>query len=170
MADEGMVGEMLNLLNQQKEIYSRMLEISVEKKDVLIGNDIQKLKAMTAEENSLVGKSQRLERARMGLIADIAQVLGKQQKDVTLGYLADALRGQPEAKEIEDVASSVRETLVQLKQYNELNRSLMQNALEYIDFSINVIRGAASNEVHYASPYGDDGGTPSSRSIFDAHR
>ena len=158
-SNSGMIGSLIDLLRGQTEIYSDMLDLSLQKKDIIVKNDVEALKKVTGKENGLLGRSQRLEKQRAELMVDISAVLNKKADDITIEVLTQMLKDRPEtateAEAIEQSARELRLVLGQLKEKNEINRMLIQNSLEYIDFSINVIRSTVGEEISYTSPYGE---------------
>jgi len=155
MSGSGLVGNLIEILKEQTAIYSEMLELSFKKREIIKKNEVDGLKAITTAENGLVGKSQRLEKSRLELIKDIALVLNQKPEKMTLEYIIEAIKERPEAEEIRETARALRQILTKLKDINELNRELIQNSLDYIDFSINVIRSTVGDGPAFSSPYGD---------------
>jgi flagellar biosynthesis/type III secretory pathway chaperone len=164
MSDSGLVGGLIENIKNQEFLYRELTELSEEKKNAVVKNDVAGLKNVTSKETLLTGKAQKLERLRFELMQDIALVLNKKPEVMTVSYLTELLGDKPEAGELKEAAKSLIETLDKLSEINDLNKVLLQNALEYVDFSINVIRSTAGNQPSFSSPYGN---ISSGNGLFD---
>lgn len=138
----GLINELLQVLIDEAGLYDDLIKISGDKKNSIIDNDIDLLKDITCQENTIAGKMQRLEKKRLSIITDIANVLNEKEANITLSSLANIIIEQPESEKMKKVALHLKESLSALKELNEQNKVLIENALEYIDFSINVIRSS----------------------------
>lgn len=134
----GLINGLINILGEQNELYTQLVELSKEKKDVLIKNDIDALQKINSSENAIVGRSQRLERSRISTLHDIASVLNQSPDTLTLSALADLIEGQPEYQDLITISDGLRTTIETLKEANDLNNTLIQNSLAYVEFSMNV--------------------------------
>jgi len=136
----GMINQFIDILSEQTLRCEELLGLAKEKKDVIIKNDIDELQKITNLENMVISQNNRLERTRTALLKDIAEVLGKRGQDMDLKALLEAMEGQAEQQPLREAGEKLRGILAELKEANEFNASLIQNALEYIDYSLNVIR------------------------------
>jgi flagellar biosynthesis/type III secretory pathway chaperone len=153
MSERGLVGDLIDNLRTQHDIYKELFELSKSKKDIIVRNDIDALREITAAENGLIGRSQRLERDSDVIIADISDVLGEADKaKVDFAYITELLesQGRPEAQEIKSAASALRFLLEEMREVNDFNRELVQGALDYIDYSMNVIRSSRGEDNVFA--------------------
>ena len=162
----GLISELISVLNEQSNIYEQLCGISMHKKEMIIINDIEELKKITSSENLLLGKIQRIDKIRVSLIEDIACVLNEEESDITLSALANIINDQPDYNAFIEAVEKLRNTLDALKNLNEQNKQLIQNSLEYIDFSINVIRSTFSDEPSFFTTKGEE--LPQVSSFFDA--
>ena len=138
-----MMHNLIEIMNEQAQRYEELLGLSLEKKDTIIKNDVEALKKITNLEHLLMSQNNKLEKKRMTLVDDICEVLGKRGKDITLGELIELLDGKEEQVALKEVGDRIRQTLDKLREVNELNHTLIESALEYVDYSINVIRSSA---------------------------
>lgn len=161
----GLINELIDVLNSQSEVYEKLLELSMSKKNVIIKNEINVLKEITASENALIGKSQRLEKKRLGLISDVANVLNEKEENITLTSLAEIIKEQAEHEILVEATKRIRTVLEELKTVNDGNKILIENSLEYIDFNINVMQSTFSEEPPTYSSKGEE--IVKSRSILD---
>ena len=141
----GLINELLTVLNEQAENYENLLALSREKHQVLIENDVKSLQKITNVENIIVGNNQRLEKRRVKIVADISTVLGKREADMTLTQLALLIERQDEHPALVEVTRRLRASVEELKEVNESNKALLAFSLDYIDFTMNLVRGAVSD-------------------------
>ena len=163
----GLILSLMNTLEQQIVHFDELIAYSGEKKDYITGNKTDELSALTVKENAATGKVQRLDKVRNDLMKDIFNVTGRNNSEnLTLTDLADIIEGQPEHERLKELIVTTREKLDNLKSLNEQNRILLENSLDYIDFTINAIRGSMMTEQAIYSPEGEELGIR--QSFFDA--
>jgi flagellar biosynthesis/type III secretory pathway chaperone len=137
----GMVDQLIDILKAQWDNYEQLLELSIQKTSVIVKGDVDALKAITSQENSFVGNNQHLERDRIKLMKDIATVLGKDSQTLTLNTLIELLSGQKKDQErLEQIQNELKQVLKQIKTINDKNGMLINQALEYVDFNMNVLQ------------------------------
>ena len=158
MSESGLIGDLIAIIKEQTVIYTDMLELSAQKKDIVIKNNIEGLREITAKENGLIGRSQRFERKRVELLKDIATVLNKPPEMVTMEFALEVIGDRPETQEVKDAVYELRTVLNELKGVNDLNKELIQDSLEYIDYSMNIIRSTVGEGPAFSSLHGDMGG------------
>lgn len=162
----GMIHQLLELLNEQAARYEELLGLSREKRDAVVANDLESLQKITHLENLLASQTQKLERKRLAVTKDIALVLNKREHDLSLNVLIEAMDGQPEQEALAETGRRIRTTLAELSDINENNAALIQNALDYVEYSLNIIRSSVSQSPAYYTAKGDELGN--SAGIFDA--
>lgn len=157
----GLITEYINATRGQLELYETLVDASNGKKQAVISNNLDEIKAVTSKEQAIVGKIQRMEKERASIVRDIANVLNKKESEITLVMLAGTVKEQSEAGELRELAQKLDSTLEELRAVNDANSALISNALDYIDFSINVIRSTYGDASAMYSPGGasnDKGG------------
>jgi flagellar biosynthesis/type III secretory pathway chaperone len=162
----GMINQLLDTMNEQAERYGELLGLSVEKREAVVKNDIEHLQKITNLENIIVSQNQKLERKRLEIVKDIAEVLNKKGEELTLAALVDLLKDQNEKNALVEVGSRIRDIMNELSEINALNASLIQNALEYIDYSLNVMKTSINQNPATYSVKG--GQLQEDESLFDA--
>ena len=139
----GLVSNLIDVLKGQVELYSQIAALLVRKKDFIIANDIDSLREVVAEENKLVPKALRCDKDRGRIMQDICTVLNK-PADMTLTYLVTLMEGQPEHDELQQVVGNLQAAAHEMKELNDSNKVLLQHALEFVDYNINVIHSSFS--------------------------
>ena len=162
----GMINQLISLMNEQANRYEELLGLSREKKDAIIANNVDELQKITHLENLIVSQNQKLERKRLSVLKDIASVLNKNEAELTLTALIELMQDHDEQRELTAVGERIRNTLGELAEINAHNGSLIQNALDYIEFSLNIIRSSVTQDPSFYTAKGEQmADTPN---IFDA--
>ena len=135
-----LITEVLGILNEQAERYGELVGLSEEKREAIVSNDVDALQKINQLEGMLVNQCNRLEKKRLQLTLDVATVLNQRAETLTLTRLIDLMEGQEEQEALIDVQYRIKNTMNELNELNHQNGLLIQNALEYIEFSTNMIR------------------------------
>ena len=157
----------MNTVDKQIEIYDELLEIAARKKTAVIENNLESLSEITALENTLLGKCSRLDKQRETLFADIAFVLNRKNETITLSKLVELIKGQPEEQRLISIRNRAMDSLNRLKKINELNKILIETALEHIDYSMNILRSTLNPQPYYCDLAGNEINLPG-KMFFDA--
>ncbi|MCL1997980.1 MAG: flagellar protein FlgN [Turicibacter sp.] len=136
----GMMDQLAEILTEETQNYEDLLGLSLEKRDVIIQNDIDQLQKINHLENIIISKNLKLEKKRIELVSDMAVVLCHKQTDLTLEDIITLMDGKEEQKLLIDVRDKIKKVVLDLKEINIQNGQLIQNALEYIEFSNNLLR------------------------------
>ena len=142
----GMITQLVEIMQDQAQRYEELLGLTLEEKDILIKNEIEELQKITNLKNLVVTQNNRLEKKRIELVNDIAEVMGSNEKDIDLAKLIEIIGGQPEAKDLEEIGRTLRESLQKLKDANELNKQLIESSIDYLEYSINMVRSSVNPE------------------------
>lgn len=164
----GIIHQLIDILEAELQNYTKLLELSDKKTAVIVKNDVDKLKSITAEENSIVDNNRELEKKRETVMDNISKVLNKDKSTLSLSVLAELLKNQAgEQSKLRDLNTSFKQTLNNLKIVNEKNGVLISQALEYVDYNINTIQSLHSlPPVSYQ--YGGKEKSFEGRNFFDA--
>ena len=161
-----LINELIYVLEEQNKVYQELLEISSKKKLSIIENDITKLQTFISKENTLVGKSQRLDKKRIQLFKDIAFVLNKPNQ-INLSLIIEMIKGQSEEEQLIKIKNKTIELLNKLKIINDQNKELIEISLEHIEVSMNFIRSSVNSEPYFYDSQGNEI-NHSNKKLFDA--
>ena len=143
-----MFERLIEILQAQLSLYEELLESSSQKRTFLTNSDIDAIRKVTACENSLIGKLQKLEREREALTADIAGRIRISVNNLTLVRLIGHIDDPPTRKHLDKLRIRLRARMDELKSVNEQNKALINQSLEYIDFNMNLLRSSVSGPVY----------------------
>ncbi len=159
-----LVKQLIDVLNQENEIYDTISKISNNKTNLIVGGKVTELESIIKVEQSLILKISKLEDEREKIVDKLCDLLGKKPEEVTISSLAAQL-GQNDSAKLKDCQEKMVDTIKSLKNTNDLNSKLIKNSLEYIDFSINMMTSIDTVN----NSYGSSGQTGDSkkRNFFD---
>ena len=140
----GLISNLIETLKGQVGLYQQISALSAQKKEHIIKNDIENLRKVVAEENMIVSKVIRGDKERERTMKDICMVLNKKEEDMTLSYLVTLMEGQPEHGELADIVEKTKVAVNELNEINEANKILIESALEFVDFNINLLHSTFS--------------------------
>ena len=163
---------LMEILEQENTEYKTLLDLSMKKTRVIVANDIVELSAITEEEQKQVDRINVLDKKRVVAMQDIANVMNMDVQTLKLGKLIEMLAGRPaEQRRLTEVKDALHETTQNMARINAQNKELLENALELVEFDLNIVRGlkAAPETAEYnrgAMSAGNLMGIPAGR--FDA--
>ncbi len=163
--------ELIHTLNAEEALYKKLIPIEEEKTRAIIANDLESLQDITVREHELVDETSALEHKRERVAVDIATVLGKDPKTITLEQIASVLKNQPEdQRKLQEVHDRLRKTVSRLQDVNNQNKDLLKEAIDMVEFNMNVIRSTrmSSGSSNYSSDASEVAGMAPQHGMFDA--
>jgi flagellar biosynthesis/type III secretory pathway chaperone len=142
----GMISRLTTVIKEQTERHTELLGLSHEEKEAIIANDVEQLQTLVNLKNMVITQNNRLERERMALIGDMAEVMGRTEKEPTLSEVLDMIAGQPGEEELRDAGTKLRETVMELKEANDINKALLETSMEFVEYSLNALRSTIEPE------------------------
>ncbi len=137
-----LIEELITTLKEETVEYEALLELSTEKTGIIVRDDIQNLNEMVAKEQSHLDRIANLEKKRTEVMKDIAIVLNKDVNTLTVKGISELLEGQKkEQQELSQTRDKLKKLLTGVEAVNEMNKGLIEEALEMINFNINYING-----------------------------
>lgn len=133
---------LMDILEQENREYKVLLELSMKKTRIIVSNDVVALSAITEEEQKQVDRINALDKKRDEAMRDIANVMNMDVQTLKLGKIIDMLAGRPaEQKRLTEVKDALHETTKNMARINAQNKELLENALELVEFDLNLVRG-----------------------------
>lgn len=163
---------LIEVLMQESAEYEGLLELSQKKTPLIIGGDLDHLQKITDDEQIVVSRLHNLEKKRAEVTADIANVLNRDVEELKLTDLIGMMAARPQEQEkLAEAHDRLQSAVHTLRRNNEQNRELLTNALEMVEFEMNLMQSmrAAPETANYtkgAYSSGDTMGIVSSG--FDA--
>jgi len=159
--------KLINNLSEILVLYQAILAISKQKREILVAAKAQELETLTKREEILILQTGKLDAQRESIIQEIGTSFGLKPDDITLEktkQLAD-----PEmAKRLEALSSDFDKVLTELVPLNKTNTKLIQQALTYINYNINVLAQNTSGPTYAPKGLSAEKTTAPARVLFDA--
>ena len=132
---------LIEVLDLESTEYENLLGLSMKKTPVIVAGAMEELAKITDEEQNVVSKISRLEQRREEVFADIANVINKDAKTLKLSDLIEMLASRPEEQQkLARVHDKLSSAVHEVKRVNEQNRILIENALEMVEFDMNMLQ------------------------------
>lgn len=156
------LSKLLEILEGQKQVYRDLLDISKNKTDIIVEGKVQELENITKVEQTLILKMRDLESQLEKHVKNLIDELSIKEKNVTISVLLSYLQGE-DKKKLEELRVSIFNVINELEHVNQLNSKLIQNSLQYINFSINLYTNV---NVDGSGSYRPDGEMNTNKSSF----
>jgi len=145
--------KLMDHLMQMLITYEQLLSLAQEKKVSIIHNRIEEVNSATMKESKLIKPIPELETALRGYMTSIQREFGFRPKlTLTLSELVKLITNPEEKLLLIDTQKKLANVTAELQRVNELNQQLIQQALEYVNFSLDVLCGPEEEEVTYQRP------------------
>ena len=140
---------LIEVLDLESAEYEKLLELSMKKTPVIIAGDTEGLAKITDEEQDGVSRISRLEQGRVNkldhkrqeIYADIANVINKDVKTLKLTDLIAMLAPrEAEQQKLARVHDRLKNAVYEMKRVNGQNQILIENALEMVEFDMNMLQ------------------------------
>lgn len=132
---------LIEVLEKENLEYKSLLELSLQKTPAIVSEDLQLLTKITDEEQIIVSRINHLDNQRNEAVNDIANVLNKDVTKLKIVDLIKMLEARPEEQaKLAAVFDSLRDNVRAVKRVNEQNRELIENALELVQFNMNILQ------------------------------
>lgn len=134
---------LIDVLNQEGKEYEELLALSQKKTPVIVSGDLEELQEITDDEQNLASRIAHLEKTRVEITTDIANVLNKDVDSMKLRNLIDMLDGRPvEQARLAEAHDRLQSVVRGLKRTNEQNKELLANAMEMVEFELALLQAA----------------------------
>lgn len=136
-----LMDNLLSVLEQENSEYEHLVELSKTKRRVIIDGDIPSLEKITDQEQDIASNIKNLENKREEVLNDMAIVLSKDAKDLTLTNMIAFLDKQPEEqKKLEAIRAKLKDTLGQMSDINQQNEVLLRQSIEMVEFDLTLFK------------------------------
>ena len=136
---------LIEVLDLESTEYENLLGLSRRKTPTIVAGEMEELAKITDEEQIVVNKVHQLEQKREELMNDIANVINKDVKTLKLVNLIQLLGNRPEEQaKLAEVHERLKGTMKNMVRVNNQNRDLLGNALEMVQFDLNLIQALRS--------------------------
>lgn len=148
--------ELVRILKEELNILYILKELTYEKTDIIINNEVENLEKITKKEEELINKMGIAEKNRLQLMDS----WGVDIKTPLTQVIEKVSEGKDELIEIKDKLVS---SLDDIRRRNNINNELIKDNLQWLDFNMNLI-----SNIQTPTTYGKkDKETGPNSSLFD---
>ncbi|MDR3560116.1 MAG: flagellar protein FlgN [Negativicutes bacterium] len=142
------------LLAEMVDLYRVILELSMQKRELLVAAKTKDLELLTQKEERVILQIGKLESARGKLARQIAAEHGLDGDGLTLPQLRELT--EPEtASKLEEIAIEFGKIMGELASVNQLNTELIQQALSFVNYNINLLTRSTVPQTYAARGQGN---------------
>ena len=128
----------LDLLEQVTVCHQSLLTVIKDEKNALIDVDLLKLNEAAKVKDDLLSELRILDNQRIQLLRHLADILGHPPQGLTLRILSQLIE-EPHSARLNDFRSRLVALVKNIQKANEHNRALLNDALELIRGSVNLL-------------------------------
>lgn len=133
--------DLLDVLGKEEVEYQKLVALAEEKRDAVIKGDIKLLGTVTIREQDAASTLLNLSNKRTQVLTDMATVLGKEPKEITVTKMIGYLEKQPvEQEKLIKQRDRLLEVGSQMQILNRQNEALLQQALEMVEFDLTLLK------------------------------
>lgn len=135
---EKAVSQLKETLYQEHSMYLEVLNLANRKTEVISKGKIKELEEITKTEQRYMMKMGTFEKIRRSVFANVAEALQVEEINSLSEFLL-YLNNEQDVDEIDRVRHQLLDVVDRIKKANEVNQKLMEEHLEYIEFSLNLM-------------------------------
>ena len=132
---------LIDTLEKENTEYESLLELGLEKTGIIIRNDVDELSRMVEKEQLVMERIIALEKKRTEASNDIADVLNKDVKTLTLTRLIELLSSQKKERDaLVSIHDRLSLTMKRMVDVNERNKALLDESMDVLKFEMNLVQ------------------------------
>ncbi len=136
-----LIDVLIDTLEKENTEYEGLLELGLEKTGIIIRNDVNGLSRMVEKEQLVMERIIALEKKRTEVSNDIADVLNKDVKTLTLTRLIELLSSQEKERDaLISIHDRLSLTMKRMVDVNDRNRALLDQSMEMLQFEMNLVQ------------------------------
>jgi flagellar biosynthesis/type III secretory pathway chaperone len=154
--DTESVRQMMGVMEEQLRVIDDLTAVGKKKSEVLVGGDLQRLDILLRGEQALIWHMKQLEERRFRLAVAMASQMGTHPSALTLDSVIAGLPDDDRA-ECKTVVNRFSRTAEELAEVNQLNADLVQQAMAYVDYTLQAFGAGRRSTGKVYSPAGPQG-------------
>ena len=142
------IQQLKETLIQENNTYKEALNLELDKIKVIKDAKVRQLEDLTKLEQQYLMKMGTYEKIRRSIFVAIAEEMDIPELN-SLSELLMLLEDEDDIEEIDGLRNQLLDTIMHIKAVNESNEKLLQQQLEYINYSIDIITNDPSDGIKY---------------------
>lgn len=165
MVEGKLIDNLIKALQYEYKTYSEILKLAEKKTHCLIKNDIETLVSITEEEKKAAEQTVKLNQVREQLLLKICEELQLDYKTLNVDKLMEHVE-KPHQLMLEEMRTKLNQVISKLAEQNTYNKKLIENALEAVNFNIQILSSPQPSVPIYGRT-GQEVTQNTKRSMFD---
>ncbi len=162
------INKVIHGLYQLDEVHLLLLELSEQKKHVIIDNQVNELSHLVNKEKKLIKKVAEYEAQLLQEVTSYLEDKGYEPGlYMNVSDLRKIVTNAADKQSLMDAQSKLMKTIQQLKESNELNQQLIEQSLSFIDYTLDLLSGDPGQDMTYQNPVQNKGRESKVQRIFD---
>lgn len=130
--------QMVTVLSQQQELYALLVDLSKNMKQAIKENNIKKIDEIVQLETALTMKLSGIEKQRSAIASDLVQGMGMGTGALRLNQLQGLFSAEQNIR-MERIRKDITERCAELSSINQSNKMLIENRLQWVKLSRQVM-------------------------------
>ncbi|MFD0696234.1 flagellar protein FlgN [Paenibacillus sp. GCM10027628] len=144
---------LIDVLYKLNDAHVVLLELGERKKQAIIQNKVDILNQIVNKENKYLVLVTELEQMRLQETGSYLIARGYHPNpQITVSQLVKLIFKAEDKMSLQDAQENLSKTLLKLRELNTLNKQLIEDSLNYIDFSLDLFLGRFDDEPIYSKP------------------
>lgn len=143
------IEQLKDTLIKENELYSQVLKLAEKKTEVVADRNIKELENITKQEQQYIMTMGTFEKIRRSILVNIGEELHIKQPE-SISELILSLEEDTGA-EIDKLRDNILETIDKIKNINKGNEKLINQSLEYVNFSLELLTGSSDQGNKYSN-------------------
>lgn len=140
------IEELTATLDGELVLYNKLIPLAEDKSIAIIENNLESLSRITDSEQQILDELTILENKRESCVNNVKDVLAYKNESINLEKIIGFLEKQPaEQKKLNELHEALKQVAERLKHVNLQNKSLIEESLEMIEFSMNFIQSTRTS-------------------------
>ncbi|MCH4889301.1 flagellar protein FlgN [Acidaminobacter sp. JC074] len=158
-----MIDQLILALRKEQEIYDEIILLAKEKQAAIVNNNLTEIQRIMEKEKTYSISLVKLEQIRAKMLSGLV----KEYNLVEINALTDLypFMSDHEVRNIDGIRTKLVNTVKILSQKNDLNRQLLEQSIEQIQFDLNLMTTVGEGNVNYEHDANDM--DVERKSIFD---
>ena len=136
---------LIDVLDKENTEYEKLIVLAEDKTPTIVKGDVEGLSKITEDEQEIVGRIQTMEKQRIKVLADVANVVNRDVETLKLIDLIQMLEKMPDQQiKLKEVHERLKKTTEKLREINDKNQMLLADKLDMVEFNLNMIRAMKS--------------------------
>ncbi|NMD69080.1 flagellar protein FlgN [Bacillus sp. DNRA2] len=131
--------KLIDILDSMVDAHKHLLELTQEKRAILIGGDLQNLMQITHRENSIASEIEKLEIQRKQFVEEYLTTKGYTGTSFTLEEIIKRLNEASIEATLTTIGKQLRSIVQEISTVNKGNQQLIETSLAFLQYSINLL-------------------------------